>query len=42
MENGDHGDLIAHVQELVEAESRVPPGCVTDQSMFFNAFYISA
>lgn len=50
MENGDHGDLIAHVQELVEVESRVPPGCVIDQSMAFycvshfllcfNVFYI--
>lgn len=35
MENGDHGDLTAHVQELVEVESRAPPGCVIDQSMFF-------
>lgn len=35
MESGDHGDLIAHVQELVEVESRAPPGSVTDQSMFF-------
>lgn len=38
MENGDHGDLIARAQELVEVESRAPPGCVIDQSMVFNCF----